>query len=173
MKIRITEPVFFLGSQRKPDDVLDNVQVGPFRTNVIPGGLQRIPQYVEMPEEIKEVIQKAVAQAEILPATIPANKPVPGSFGEATAAVLRPQTAPMPISRTAGILAGLASRRRKLEEMIVHQAIAYADKLTVIENHAPQIFDKANTSLDDRQTHLSDLADSLKDFATSNGGDPL
>ena len=61
MKIRITEPVFFLGSPRQPDDILDNVTVGPYRTQVIPGGLSRTAQFVEMPEEIKQVLQVAAA----------------------------------------------------------------------------------------------------------------
>jgi hypothetical protein len=63
MKIQITEPVFFLHQDRKPGDVLDKLDAGPHRTRVIPGGLELIPQFVEMPDEIKNVIQNAVVEA--------------------------------------------------------------------------------------------------------------
>lgn len=177
MDIKITEPVFFLGSDRRPGDVLHNVESGPFRTQVIPGGLQRIPQFVEMAEEIQ---QQAAAAPAVSPtsATLPkpepvaAVKPAPGSFAEANAAVLKPAPA-KPINRTAALLSGLASRRRKLEQSIVDQAEDYASQLSAIEQEVPQVFAKASASLEDRKANLDELSDSLKDLAGSNGGDPL
>lgn len=180
MRIRITEPTFFLGQDRKEGDILDQVEVGPFRTKVIPGGLARIPQFVEMPEEIKRTIAVAAADVgkveDILP-PMPAQQanaltPAPGSFGEATAAVLKPAAAAAPISRTAALLSGLAARRRKLEETIANEADAYAKHLDEVEGHVPAVFSKAKTSLDDRQASLGEIDASLKEFAGANR-DPL
>jgi len=183
MKIRIIEPTFFLGQERKVGDILDHVETGPFRNQVIPGGLTLIPQFVEMPDEIKQIIQGAVA--EISPTQVPAAPspvitevaaaaPARGSFGEATAVILKPAApAATPVSRTAATLSALAGRRRKLEEQIGVEATDYAKLLDEVETAVPQTFTKAKESLADRKASLGEISDSLKDLAGSNGGDPL
>jgi hypothetical protein len=181
MDIKITEPVFFLGSDRKPGDVLRNVQVGPFRTQVIPGGLQRIPQFVEMAEQIVQAAQNAQPAPQTQPTAAVLPKPELAPQAEAAvvapakpiATALKSSSAPTPINRTTALLSGLASRRRKLEESIVDQANSYSEQLTAIEQAAPKVFAKATASLEDRQASLDELSDSLKDLAGANGGDPL
>jgi hypothetical protein len=174
MKITITEPTFFLGENRKPGDVID-VEVGPFRTQVIPGGLTRIKQFVEMPEEIKQVLQDAVGGAVVAAAPPEEIAPAPaaGTFAEATAAVLKPVVPPAPVSRTAAMLSALAGRRRKLEEAISTEAIAYAKELSEAEAAIPAAFTQAKESLADRRASLGEIVDSAKELAGSNGGDPL
>lgn len=189
MDIRITEPVFFLGSQRRVGEVIRDVDDGPYRTQLSqtvspqnPGGLTRIPQFVEMPEEIKTIIQDAagavqgapvVAAPAVTASPPPAPTPAPGTFGEALRSIQNPAPKPVaPVNPTASLLSGLASRRRKLEQSIVSEAQAYAKELTAIESEIPQVFARASTSLSDRRASLGELDESLKDFAGSNS-DPL
>lgn len=184
MKIRITEPTFFLGQNRKVDEVLTDVEVGPVRTEVIPGGLKRIPQFVEMPEEIKDITKVAAADVGNVASILPVPQPSPveepaktatpasGSFAEATASVLKsPAAPPAPVNKTAAMLSALASRRRNLEKSIVDQANSYGEKLKALETKAPDVFKKADASLEDRDASLGELSDSLRDFAGAN--DPL
>ncbi len=182
MKIRITEPVFFLGESRKIGDILE-APIGPYRTQIIPGGLSRIAQFVEMPEEIKQVIQEAAAQ-QTAPAlqtsTVAAGGPSassalpPASFAEATAAIIKPAApASKPISKTAAMLSALAARRRKLEATIANEATAYAARLTEIETIVPAVFGKAKASLDDRQASLGEIDASLVELSNAGGSDPL
>lgn len=168
MRIKITEPVFFFGEMRRVGEEMD-VQVGPYRLEPVKGGLTRIPQFVEMPEEIKQVIQEAAA-APIAAQPMP---PPVGSFAEATKAVLKPAPLPKPVSLTASLLTSLAGRRRKLEESIVTEAQAYAKELIEIETSVPSTFAKAKSSLSDRKASLSEIDTSLMDFAGANDIDPL
>lgn len=181
MRFRITEPTFFLHQDRTVGEIME-APVGPYRMVATGGGLQRIAQFVEMPDQIKEIIEVATTDAgnvaSILPVPAPSpieqpTKPANSSFAEATAAVLKPSTAaPAPISKTAGILSALASRRRKLEETIIKEATDYGRELSAFETDAPAVFVKAKESLADRKASLGELSESLKDFAGSNT-DPL
>jgi hypothetical protein len=166
MKFRITEKTFFWGKEREPGEVMD-APTGPYRNTVVGGhGLVRVPQFEEIP-----VTEETAAPA---PTVQTPTQPPPASFAEATAAVIKPAAKPSaPISKTTALLSSLTTRRRKLEEMIVTEATDYSQQLAAMESSAPQIFTQAKTSLDDRQAALNDLSDSLKDFASANGGDPL
>lgn len=166
MKIRITEPVFFLGLDRKAGDILD-CEVGPYRSKIIPGGLARIPQFVQMPEEIKQTIEQA-AVAHVTP------PPPKASFAEATAAVLKP---PAPPAKPAGVslagqIAALTTRRRKLNRTIEVELAAYTEKLVEVETRLPEVMAKANARVEDEATSLGDLDTSLTDFVGANA-DPL
>ena len=182
MRFRITEPTFFLHQDRTIGEIME-APVGPYRMVATGGGLQRIAQFVEMPDEIKEIIQVAAADvgnvASILPIPPPSPveqpaKPANGSFAEATAAVLKPAAAaPSPVNKTAGILSALALRRRKLEESIVNDATDYGKELSALETDAPAVFVKAKESLADRRASLGEFSESLKDFAGANDTDPL
>jgi hypothetical protein len=185
MRIRITEPTFFLGKDRHVDEILEDVRTGPHRSEMVPGGLKLIPQFVEMPEEIKQIIHDAAnetaspaiaAMPDIAPVQAPAlptNSHAPGTFAEATAAVLKPAPKPIAsINPTAALLSGLAKRRRKIEESIVSEAEAYGKALGDLETIVPTVFTQAKESLADRHASLTELSDSLKDFAGSNT-DPL
>jgi hypothetical protein len=166
MRFRITEPVFFWGKQRQVGEVMD-APAGPYRNTVVGGqGLVRVPQFEEIP-----VTEETAAPAPIVQTPTP---PPPASFAEATAAVIKPVAKPSaPVNKTIVLLSNLTTRRLKLEEMIVTEATDYSQELAAMETSAPKIFTKAKTSLADRQAALNDLSDSLKDFASANGGDPL
>ena len=60
MRFRITEPTFFLHKAREIGEIME-APVGPYRNVATGGGLQRIPQFVEMPDEIKMIIENAAA----------------------------------------------------------------------------------------------------------------
>jgi len=94
MKFSITEPVFFLGKDRKPGEVLDN-PTGPYKYQ--PGTGKRIAQFVELPSENKPVVQPppiptplpAVSLIEPKPiVTKPMTAPEPGSFAASLKAML-------------------------------------------------------------------------------------
>ncbi len=196
MRIRITEPTFFLGQERKAGDVLENVQVGPFRTHVVQGGLARIPQFVEMAEEIKQAPEQVVVTAaevgsvaavvvtsEMVPEVKPIAvldkpevvpvKPAAGTFGEALASIQKPVSPPLrPESATVGMLAALTARRRALHKTTQEKIVAFTQRLADQEVSVPKVFAKANARLDDEIAASDDFDSSLKDFAGANG-DPL
>src|ERR1700689_5479419 len=58
MRFRITESTFFLHKAREIGEIME-APVGPYRNVATGGGLQRIPQFVQMPDEIKDVIVNA------------------------------------------------------------------------------------------------------------------
>lgn len=171
MKIRITEDVFFLGQQRHVGDVMD-VQLGPYRTEPRPGGLRRIPQFVEMAEETNLSAQVANARADAAP-VVPASAvatPAPGTFAEATAAVIKPAPAPAKqASATIGMMQALTARRMKLHQATQDQIHAFAKRLDEREAAMPKVFEKANAKLDDEIAAEQSFDDSLNDFAGANG----
>lgn len=173
MNIRITEPVFFFGKLRQPGDILENVSDGPYRTQVIAGGLSRTPQFVEMAEEIKNAAEVVPPSSAAVPAQAKvASEPLPPAPVVPPPVVLTPVTkVTTPVSRTGAMLTALAMRRMRLEQTIQSQAQAYAAKLTELEQAVPATFTKGLESLDDRLANLNDLDASLKDLAGSN--DPL
>ena len=171
MRFRITEPTFFLHKAREIGEIME-APVGPYRNIATGGGLQRIPQFVQMPDEIKDVIVNAVkADPPVEKQTVTSAEV--GTFADATASVLKPAASPKPVSRTASVLTALAGRRRKLEETIITEATAYAKKLGEVEAGVPSTFAKASASLDDRQASLGEIDASLVDFAGANDIDPL
>lgn len=160
MKIRITEDTFFYGQERRAGDVM-NAPDGPYKNTVVGGkGLVRVPQFVELPEQI---------MTETQPTPEPAVPP-PASFGEATAAVLKPVPKPATQAKTnASLLSQLATRRNKLHDTIKTNIDDYAKRLTDMETQAPAVFVKANALLDDEHAGFRALEDSLQEFAGANG----
>lgn len=185
MKIRITEPVFFNGEQRKIGDVLD-VQVGPFRTEVVPGGLRRIPQFVEMAEEIK---QNAAAETSTQSTTAPspaANEPEAnrgvaapvagsggpqvGTFGEATAAILKPAAPPAPKGPSlAARVRALTARRAKSHDHLSGMLDIGETAMSQVETDGPKILQRVVDAAHDDISAIADLADALKEM----GNGPL
>jgi hypothetical protein len=113
MKIKITEPVFFLHEDRKPGDVLDNVKTGPFRSRIIPGGLELTPQFVEMAEEIKATIADAVAHTEVgdISTVLAPATPMPAP------AVRRPAVQVLPPIQIRGLAADVMTVKRGFSEI--------------------------------------------------------
>ena len=173
MKIRITEPTFWLGAERKAGDVLDNQQTGPFRSELSPGfGLKRVPQFVEMAEEIKQ--EPAPALAVPPPVTIEPPKvapPASGSFAEATAAVLKPAPA-VAVKPAANPLAArvraLTARRAKFQDVATGMLEQGEATMTKVETDGPAILEQAVNASHDELAAITDLGDSLKDMAAGN-----
>lgn len=176
MKIRITEPVFFLGSNRQVGDVID-APVGPYRTQVIAGGLTRIAQFVEMAEEIKQTIQDAagsaakVAEPAAIPVVAQGNAPAP--FGEALAVVLKPTAPPAPSAAKAGSLAArvraLTTRRAKFHDLAAAILAQGEDRMTKIEASGPDVLQRSVNQAQDELTAILDLDDAMKAAALLNG----
>lgn len=174
MDIRITEPVFFLGSQRRIGEVIRNVQVGPHRSQVIPGGLQRIPQFVEMPEEITNTITNAAA-------AVP--KPASDAAAPAVASDLPPAPVPQPAppkgaspapvgNPLAARVRALTTRRAKFIDLAA-TIIAPAERdMTQIETTGPAILQKVSEAAHDELAAITDLGTSLKEMAAGANGDP-
>jgi hypothetical protein len=182
MRIRITEPVFFQGRDRKEGDVLEHIEVGPFRTQVIPGGLQRIPQFVEMPEEIKQVLQAAAQPAVEVPVpAVVVPPPLPPPLPQAAPpAPPPPPPAPVPAASRpakpnplAARVRALTARRAKFQDFAASLLDTGEHHMTEIENKAPEILTKAVNNAKDEIDAIVDLDDAMKQFAAGNGGDPL
>lgn len=85
MKIQITEPVFFLGQDRQPGDVLE-AEVGPYRYEPGAGGLKRTAQFVRLPEPVKvetNQMTDPLPTVNLNPAKEPATSGITGA-GHAT-----------------------------------------------------------------------------------------
>ncbi len=173
MKFRITQPVFFWGKERQVGEIME-APVGPYKNTLVGGqGLVRVPQFEEIPvtEETQTVISNQAANpAPITIATSAVNTPLPASFAEATAAIVKPANKPATQAKTtASLLSQLATRRNKLHDTIKADIDTYAKRLADMETNAPAVFVKANTMLDDEQSGFKDLEDSLQEFAGANG----
>lgn len=152
-KIRITEPVFFLGEQRQPGDIM-HAEVGPVRTERVPGGLSRIPQFVEMPEEIKQTIEQAAASA--MPAVTVNAAPAPK---------IAPKANPL-----AARIRGLTTRRAKFQDYAASLLDEGEKAMGDIETNGPAILERSVQASQDELTAISDLGDSLKEMDRANGG---
>lgn len=164
MRIRITEELFFFGKERHPGDVMD-VEVGPYRTEVMPGGLRRIPQFVEMPEDTQE------------PDHPPVTEPTPvvppkATFADATASILNP-TPVVAVAPKANPLAArvraLTARRAKFQDDAAAILGQGESMMTEIEATGPQILQRSVDASHDELTAIKDLGSSLNEMAASNG----
>lgn len=162
--IRITEPVYFLGEQRKPGDVL-HAEMGPYRTETIPGGLKRIAQFVEMPEEIKQVIEQATQAAPLMDTGTAANAMPAVSVNAAPAAKVAPKANPL-----AARIRGLTTRRAKFQDYAAKLLDDGEKAMGDIETHGPLILERSVQASQDELTAISDLGDSLKEMDRANGG---
>lgn len=52
MRFKITEPTFFLHKERQPGEIME-APMGPYRNVATGGGLQRIPQFEEIKDEMQ------------------------------------------------------------------------------------------------------------------------
>ena len=181
MRFRITEPTFFWGKHREVDEIME-APTGPYRNFATGGGLQRIPQFVEMPDEIKQVIQAAASGS--LPsqqgegqAALNAMPPqsegaaAAGTFAEATAAALKPAT---PAAKPKGNplaarIRALTTRRAKFQDDAAAILAPAETAMTEVEANGPAILKRAATASTDELTAITDLADSLKDLDATNG----
>lgn len=168
-QIRITEPVYFLGEQRKAGDVL-HAEVGPYRTEIIPGGLKRIPQFVEMPEDIKQTIQQA---APLIDTGTAANALNPPPLPTATPAVIL-SAAPVKTAPKANPLAarirGLTERRAKFGDYAASLLDKGESAMGDIETNGPEILERSVQASQDELTAIEDLGNSLKEMDRANGG---
>lgn len=163
--IRITEPVYFLGEQRKPGDVL-HAEMGPYRTETIPGGLKRIAQFVDMPEEIKQVIEQAAANAMPMQTGGTAANAMPAvSVNPAPAAKVAPKANPL-----AARIRGLTTRRAKFQDYAASLLDEGEQAMGDIETNGPAILERSVQASQDELTAISDLGDSLKEMDRANGG---
>lgn len=157
MRFRITEPTFFLHKDREVGEVME-AKVGPYRNIATGGGLQRIPQFVEMPDEIKEVIQSAAQSADI---------GQPSNQGQS------PQTAPVRMAPKANPIAArvraLATRRAKFQDLATSLLDSGETTMTRIETDAPGILTRANQAAEDEIAAITDLDTAMKQFAAGNG----
>jgi hypothetical protein len=169
MRFRITEPTFFLHKERKVGEIME-APVGPYRNFATSGGLQRIPQFVEMPDEIKEIIQDAAAApAPPVEAVLPMPSPLPVA-DPAAAAPKRPIAKPNPL---AARVRALTARRAKFQDFAAGLLDTGEKHMTEMEQQGPLILTRAVESAKDEIDAIVDLDDAMKQFAASNGGDPL
>lgn len=147
MRFRISEPVFFLHKDRIIGEIME-AEVGPYRNVATGGGLQRIAQFVEMPDEIKEVLQGTAPAAPV------AAKP----------------TKPNPL---AARLRALTARRAKFQDFAAGLLDTGEKHMTDLETTGPAILQRAVENAKDEIDAIVDMDDAMKQFAASNGGDPL
>lgn len=164
MKFRITEPTFFLHSERKVGEIME-APVGPYRNVATGGGLQRIPQFVEMPEEIKQVIENAAANA--LPQQVGTAQ---NTLTPAVALAPAKPTKPNPL---AARVRALTARRAKFTDFAADLLDTGEKLMTDLEANGPTILQRGVDSTKDEIDAIVDLDDALKQFAAGNGGDPL
>jgi hypothetical protein len=177
-RIRITEPVFWDGAQRRAGDILNasvqnGVTIGPMRTQVVLGGLKRIPQFVEMAEENTQAATIAMAPAPVAQpapaaAVPPAPTPSPGTFADATATILKPAPA-KPTGSLAARIRSLTSRKTKFQDLIAPLVAQTEETMTSIEATGPDILKRAAASAHDDLTAITDLDSAMKELAASNG----
>ena len=177
MKIRITEDTFWLGHNRKIGEVLDGQVAGPFRTEPGPGGLKRIPQFVEMAEQIQTPNPpQAAAPQPVTPPPVPADaqaaKPAAGTFAEATAAALK-SAAPVASTKSAGNplaarVRALTARRAKFQDVAAGILEQGEEAMTKVEADGPAILQRSVEASNDELAAITDLADSLKDMDRQN-----
>jgi hypothetical protein len=152
MRIRITEPVFFHGQQRRVGEQMV-VPLGPYRTQVIPGGLSRIAQFVEMPDETT------------VPVEIPA--PTPAAQGAASVAAIKVAPKANPL---AARIRSLTTRRAKFQDTAAAILTESESAMTEVEATGPAILKRAAAASTDELTAITDLATSLKELDATNGG---
>lgn len=159
MRFRIIEPVFFLHRQRRVGEVME-APVGPYRNVAGAFGLQRIPQFVEMPEEIKTIIQDA-AQGSL------------GAQGQAGNAV-NALTPSLAVAAKANPLASriraLTTRRAKFQDAAAAILSQGEAAMTDVEANGPAILKRATEASQDELTAITDLGTSLKELDATNGG---
>lgn len=146
MRFRITEPTFWRGQERKVGDELEDV-AGPFRTQLGAGGLQKINQFVELPEQI---VTEPTIPPPVTP--IPAPKPVAKST---------------PLAARVRALTGRNARFQDAAGLLLSDG---EKAMTTLETDGPGILQRATQSMQDGVTAIIDLGDSLKELDRANGG---
>jgi len=175
MRFRITEPVFFLGQDRKVDEIME-APVGPYRNFPTGGGLQRIPQFVEMPEEITQVSKEATAPAASSQQPAVAQQAAPASPGTTAppAPTPLPSVSPVKVAPKANPLASriraLATRRAKFQDAAAAILADAEHDMTVVETTGPAVLKRAAAASNDELTAITDLGSSLKELDATNGG---
>jgi hypothetical protein len=154
MRFEITEPTFFWGKQRQVGEIME-APVGPYRNFATGGGLQRIPQFIEMPEEIVETMQTAVAASSVQP-TAPSVAP---------AIKIAPKANPL-----AARIRSLTTRRAKFQDEASSILAQGETAMAAIEANGPAILKRASQASTDELTAIADLATSLKELDATNGG---
>lgn len=167
MRFRITEPTFFLHSERKVGDILE-APVGPYRNVATGGGLQRIPQFVEMPEEIKRTISDAAAGnlGDLSQQTGAAQNSLTPPMLAAVAKVAKPNP-------LAARVRALTARRAKFSDFAAGLLDTGEKHMSELETNGPDILKRGVDSTKDEIDAIVDLDDAMKQFAAANGGDPL
>jgi hypothetical protein len=160
MRFRIIEPTFFLHKQRRVGEIME-APVGPYRNVAGAFGLQRIPQFVEMPDEIKDTIVNA-AQGVL---------PEQGQAGQAVNALTPP---PIKLAPKANPLAAriraLTTRRAKFQDEAAVILSQGESAMTQVEATGPVVLKRAHQASFDELTAITDLATSLKELDATNGG---
>ncbi len=158
MRFRITEPVFFWGKERHAGEIME-APVGPYRNFPTGGGLQRIPLFVEMPEEIKQTIEQAAGTPTVAPAAT---------------AVVESKPAPIKVAPKANPLAAriraLTTRRAKFQDEASAILAQGETVMTQIEANGPDILKRAHQASFDELTAITDLGSSLKEMDATNRG---
>lgn len=147
MKFTITEPTFFQGSDRRVGDILD-FPTGPVTyKRALNGKMEPVPQYVELPEEIKTPVTEPTAQ----PA--PVSTPLPP-------VTLTPKTEPKPMANPGSFAASL---KAMLDEAKSGVAQARMDGLATVKGAVGKLND-AKTAIG----HVSgQMAKTIEDEAAS------
>jgi hypothetical protein len=161
MRFRITEPTFFLHKDREIGEIME-APVGPYRNVATGGGLQRMPQFVEMPDEIKDIIQTAVAnEAKDAPTVLT----VPSVVNAPSPVKVAPKANPL-----AARIRALTTRRAKFQDDAAAILGPAETAMTEIETNGPVVLKRAAQASNDEMTAITDLATSLKELDATNGG---
>ena len=158
MKFEITEPVFFLGKDRKPGDILDN-PTGPYKYQ--PGTGKRIAQFVELPSENKPVAVAPVPPP--IPTPLPSVSPI-----TAAPVVAKPIEKSMSITglQSGAFKAMLADMRKEIADA-QNQGVADV-KATVVEARTEITTAVAGV----KEKVRAEVADALQEFSTFTNGGP-
>lgn len=98
--------------------------------------------------------------------------PAPGSFAEATAAVIKPaQSAPAATQIASGAkkLHDLTKARMAFNATLDASVAAYAKKLADADTRKAAVFTKANAAVDDEMAGFDSLDTALTEFEGANG----
>src|SRR5581483_8518979 len=144
MRFRITEPTFFWGKHRQPGEIME-APTGPYRNFATGGGLQRIPQFIEMPDENAQAIQHIAANN--------AQPIVQQATQQSTAAPLAVPQVTIKAAPKANPLAAriraLTTRRAKFQDEAASILDPAETAMTQIESDGPMILKKVSNAATD------------------------
>lgn len=157
MRIKITEPAFWLGQERKPGDILDNQITGPFRIEAGAGGIKRIAQFVEMADENQQ--QTAQAAPLVDTGTAASAIQTPALIPPAAPAKTAPKANPI-----AARIRALTGRQAKFDDYAASLLDKGEAAMAKVETDGPAILERSVEAAQDKLTAITDLADSLKEM---------